>query len=285
MGEWQEPPDSSNSQILIISDALPMPTVHDVCELLEAFAPTRLAEEWDNVGLLLGDPERAVTRLMTCLTVTPESAREAVEAHADMIVTHHPAPFRPLARVTTESTSGALLWRLAQGGVSVYSPHTALDSAAEGINASLARGLGAREVRPLVPAEADPSVGAGRCGTLASPAPLGELAASAQDFLRAESVRIVGARERPVECLATACGSGGSFVEPALRAGADALLTGEASFHTCLEAHARGLALVLVGHYASERFAVERLAEHLGGALQGVEAWASRDERDPLWTL
>jgi len=87
-----------------------MTTVQTVCDFLESFAPTSLAEEWDNVGLILGDPELAVRKVMTCLTVTPESAQEAIETKADLIVSHHPLPFRKTRRITTESTPTRLVW-------------------------------------------------------------------------------------------------------------------------------------------------------------------------------
>ncbi len=89
-----------------------MPAIRDVCELLETSGTRRLAEDWDNVGLLVGDPDRPVGRIMTCLTVTPASAQEAVQERADLIVTHHPLPFRPLNRLTVDTTTGRLLWQI-----------------------------------------------------------------------------------------------------------------------------------------------------------------------------
>ena len=89
-----------------------MANIREICEFLEALAPARLAEDWDNVGLLVGDPTRAARRVMTCLTVTMDSAREAVQEQVDLIVTHHPLPFRPLHRLTVETTAGRLLWEL-----------------------------------------------------------------------------------------------------------------------------------------------------------------------------
>src|SRR5690348_2475658 len=106
-----------------------MATVSELARFLDAFAPPALAESWDNVGLLVGDASRAVTKVMTCLTVTAESAREAIAGKAELIVTHHPLPFRPLARLTTDTPEGRLLWELIGAGVSIYSPHTAFDSA------------------------------------------------------------------------------------------------------------------------------------------------------------
>jgi len=73
-----------------------MTTVSAIAAYLEEFAPRRLAAEWDNVGLLVGDARQSVERVMTCLTVTPESAAEAIAEKANFIVTHHPFPFHPL---------------------------------------------------------------------------------------------------------------------------------------------------------------------------------------------
>ena len=126
-----------------------MPTVADVSAYLDRFAPPGLAADWDNVGLLLGDPATEVKALLTCLTVTPEVVAEAVEAGANLIVTHHPVLFRPVKRLTTRTPDGRLLLPLLRAGVAVYSPHTSFDNAPGGINDSLARRLGLLDVAPL----------------------------------------------------------------------------------------------------------------------------------------
>jgi dinuclear metal center YbgI/SA1388 family protein len=265
-----------------------MPSLADICRFLEDFAPPRLAEEWDNVGLLVGRAERAVTRIMTCLTITPASAAEAVEERAELIVAHHPLPFRPLKRLTDQTTPGGLLLQLIEAGIAVYSPHTAFDSAAEGINRQLAEGVGLTEIAPLRPADEPPSsphaapLGAGRFGRLPAATKLAEVADRVKAFLRVERLQVVGDWDRDVQLVAVACGSAGEFLEPARRLGCHALVTGETNFHTCLEAEAAGVALLLPGHYASERFAVERLAEILAGQFPEAQVWASRKERDPL---
>src|SRR5258708_4402996 len=124
-------------------------TVAAVTDYLQSFAPTSLAGDWDNVGLLLGDRNAGVQKVMTCLTVTPESAAEAVAEKAQLIVTHHPILFRPTQRLIRSSPEGRLLLDLIAAGVSVYSPHSAFDNTAGGINDSLAQRLGLTEVRPL----------------------------------------------------------------------------------------------------------------------------------------
>src|SRR3954470_22348557 len=116
-----------------------MTTVADVVRVLAQWAPLSLAAEWDNVGLLLGDATAPVRRLMTCLTVTPESAGEAVRDGAELIVTHHPILFRPVQKLTSATAEGRMLLGLARAGSAIYSPHTAYDNAAGGINDGLAR--------------------------------------------------------------------------------------------------------------------------------------------------
>lgn len=270
-----------------------MPTIADVTGFFELYTPLRLAEEWDNVGLLVGDPQGPLQRLMTCLTITPATAAEAIRERAELVVAHHPLPFQPLKRITRETPEGRLLWDLIGARVAVFSPHTAFDSAAEGINQRLAEGLELSQIAPLRPmhaqgetAAAQPdaagALGAGRLGNLKAPRTVAQLGQRLKRLLKVENIQSVGEPERPLRRVAVACGSAGEFLGIAAEQGCDCLVTGETRFHTCLEAEARGVALLLVGHYASERFGVEALADVLAQQFPGITCWASRDERDPL---
>lgn len=260
-----------------------MITVSDINQFILEFAPPELAEDWDNVGLLVGDPDCAVSRVMTCLTITPESAAEAVEKQADVIVSHHPLPFRPLKKLTTENTASRLLLNLIKAGISVISPHTAYDSALDGINAQLADRFGFTQARPLIPSKSnDSNLGAARVAIAAQGATLNSLLNRTKAEFQISNVRFVGSPERLVKQVALCCGSGGSFLEPAIQAGCDTLITGEATFHTCLEAKANDVSLVLLGHHTSERFAVEYLAQVLGQQFKDIDVWASNDEVDPV---
>ena len=257
--------------------------IQSVCQFMESFAPRRLAEEWDNVGLIAGDRLGKVERVMTCLTVTPESVDEAIAKQVDLIVSHHPLPFRPIKRLTTDNTPSELLWKLARAGVSVYSPHTSFDSAALGINQTLAKKLGLDAPAPLQPLVDDPDeLGSGRVGKFTDPLSLGDLATRAAGELGIDGLHVVGDQKKMITKVAVACGSGGSFLEAAKRKGCDALVTGEATFHSCLEAQAGDVNLVLIGHYDSERFAVEDLADRLAGQFGDMKIWASTKESDPI---
>jgi dinuclear metal center YbgI/SA1388 family protein len=364
-----------------------MLTVADLVHYLNQFAPPDLAAEWDNVGLLLGDRSAAVQRIMTCLTVTPDSAAEAVEEGVHLIVTHHPILFRSTKRLTADNAEGRMLLGLARAGVAVYSPHTAFDNTVNGINDVLARRLGLVDVVPLrrqdgrrqckvvvfVPdadlvrvqdamfaagaghigqysecsfrlagtgtffggASANPTVGekgrreevsewrleamcdesgvdavisamrrahsyeepaydvyplrptaaalgVGRVGSLSQPTALAELVRAVKARLQANSVHAVGDLERKVQRVAIVCGAGGELLGDALRQRADVFLTGELRFHDYLAAQAQGLALVLPGHYATERCGVEELAAHLQERWPELQVWPSRRERDPV---
>lgn len=197
-----------------------MPKISDVCQFLNSFAPTRLAEDWDNVGLLTGDRQIDVQRIMTCLTITPESAEEAIARDADLIVAHHPLPFRPIKKMTTDNVSTQMLWNLARHNISIYSPHTGFDSAREGINQSLAERLHLTDVRPLSLIEGDPDqLGSGRVGAMGGGSTLDDLAQSAKNTLKLPHVRVVGALDLTVSQVAVACGSGGSFLSEAIKQG------------------------------------------------------------------
>jgi dinuclear metal center YbgI/SA1388 family protein len=367
-----------------------MPTVATICASLDRFAPPGLAAEWDNVGLLFGDASSAVTRVMTCLTVTPAVVAEAIDEKVELIVSHHPILFRGTKRLSTASSEGRLLWPLARAGIAVYSPHTAFDNTIGGINDSLARRLGLTNIRPLrmrdgerkckvvvfVP-DADlhkvsdamfaagagvigqyeqcsfrlagtgtffgtestnPTVGEkgrredvsewrlevvcpeailngvlaamrqahsyeepafdvyplkplpgpggeGRVGELTTAVSLRELTATVKHKLAAGGVQVVGDLNRSVSRVAIACGAAGEFLGDAVRAKADVFLCGEMRFHDYLSAEAQGIALLLPGHYATERPAVEELAARFGKDFSDVTIWASRRERDPVTVL
>ena len=262
-----------------------MTALDAICTTLARIAPLPLAESWDNVGLLVGDRAASVHRVMTCLTIAPAVVDEAESENVDLIVVHHPLPFKPLQRITSDSIAGSMLLRLIRQGVAIYSAHTAFDSAPEGINQMWSDRFELEEITPLVQCGDDATIGSGRYGKLAEPMTLNELVSAAAAHVGATSARRVGQASQLIKKVAFACGSGGSFLAAARKCGCDALITGEATFHTCLEAESSGIGLGLLGHYWSERFAMERLAEQLDAECSDVSVWPSRSESDPIHAI
>ena len=129
-----------------------MTTVSDLCAAMESLAPTRLAGDWDNVGLLLGRRDAPIKRVLLCIDLTQAVADEAVNCGAQAIVSYHPILFEPANRVTADDASGRALLTLMESKIAVYSPHTALDAAPGGMADWLASGIGAGVRSPIEPA-------------------------------------------------------------------------------------------------------------------------------------
>lgn len=262
-----------------------MPTLAQVTAELERIAPLRLAAEWDAVGLLVEPRRDLVGRVLACLSLTPAVAAEAVQERADLVVTHHPLPFRPLGRLTTDTGAGRALLDLVHGGCGVWSSHTAWDSAAGGINDQLAALLRLVHVSPIEPDAELPLAGFGRAGTAPDDATVADMSRRIGVALDVPVVQVVGDPGRPAGRVGIVCGSGGSSVAAVRRGGCQTLLTGEIKLHEALEAEAAGLAVIAVGHHASEHFAMRSLAERLTTALPGLVCLASRADRDPFAPL
>ena len=131
--------------------------MNDILSALRDIAPLHFAEDWDNVGLLIGRSERMVTRAMLTIDLSEEILDEAIDQQVDFIVTYHPVLFRPVNRITDADPEGRLLLATMNNRISVYSPHTALDAAAGGVTDWLADAIGSGYRRPLVPHEHLPS--------------------------------------------------------------------------------------------------------------------------------
>lgn len=129
-----------------------MLSVADIVAFLESAAPLHRAAEWDNVGLLLGERSAPVQRVLTCLTLTPEVAAEAIQSNTNLVVTHHPILYRPVQSLTDGTPEGRMVLALARAGIAVFSPHSAFDNCAGGINDILAQRFGLSDVASLRPA-------------------------------------------------------------------------------------------------------------------------------------
>ena len=123
-----------------------VPSIRDVAQTLEAWAPPGSAQSYDNVGLQVGDASRSVERAVVALDCTPEVVEEAKNKNATLILTHHPLLFQPLDQITADDYESSLALRLAEAGIALYSIHTNLDAAPGGVSFALAERLGLSNV-------------------------------------------------------------------------------------------------------------------------------------------
>ncbi|NBR04214.1 MAG: Nif3-like dinuclear metal center hexameric protein [Planctomycetes bacterium] len=135
-----------------------MTTVSELVSWFDQIAPISLAADWDNTGLLIGDFDAAVKKVLVCLTLTKEVAQEAIEQKVQMVVTHHPLPFKPMKTMNSGGSDGAILWQLATKGIGVYSLHTRWDDANGGINDSLLEIISAKNLGPIIPLKTNEEV-------------------------------------------------------------------------------------------------------------------------------
>lgn len=259
-----------------------------ITKFFDQFAPRELGEDWDNVGLLLGDRQQWVGSVLTCLTLTPDVAAEAIGKNVDLIVAHHPILFRAVKRITSDTAEGKMVLDLVKANVAVFSPHTRYDSASGGINQQLAELFELSNIGVIRPLDADSDaggLGAGRYGTLPQAVPLGDFVNSVRDRLKLVNLNFTGDTDQMIAKVGIACGSAAEFMGDAQALGCDALLTGEARFHACLEARSRGIGLIQAGHYGTERPAMENLATILSDQFSSLVVSASEVESDPVQWL
>ncbi len=267
-----------------------MTTVRELTQLLDGMFPPALAEEWDAVGLAVGDSAAKVERVLFAVDPTLAVAREAIERGVQLLVTHHPLMLRGVTSVAADTLKGSVVQLLIANGVALYSAHTNADAAAGGVNDALAAAFGVTATAPLVPEAADATCGQGRVGTLAEPVSLRDFAQRVVAALphTAHGVRVAGDLEAPVSRVAIMGGSGGDFLDAARATGADVYVTADLRHHTALDARELALlgdgrpALVDVSHYASEWLWLQAAADAVAGAT-GADTHVSNLVTDP-WT-
>lgn len=264
-------------------------TLADVIAVLERAYPPALAEDWDAVGLVCGDPDDTVERVLFCVDPVQASVDEAIDAGARLIVAHHPLLLRGVHGVPANTAKGSLVHRLIRAGVGLFCAHTNADAANPGVSDALAAAIGLRVTGPLQPA-GNNGTGIGRIGVLDSPLRFADFVSHVHGSLprTAWGTRGAGDPDRPIRTVAVCGGAGDGYLEAATAAGVDVYLTADLRHHPASEHLARPgdvPALVDVAHWASEWPWCGQAADVVSSALGGtVEVLISTRRTDP-WTI
>ncbi|MFJ6616295.1 Nif3-like dinuclear metal center hexameric protein [Kitasatospora sp. NPDC091335] len=234
-----------------------MPKLSDVITALEEVYPPQWAESWDAVGLVCGDPQAEVDRVLFAVDPVQAVVDEAVEWGADLVVTHHPLYLRGTTSVAATTFKGRVVHSLIGNGIALHVAHTNADHADPGVSDALAEAVGLRVTGPLVPDPTDPlgRRGTGRIGLLEPPLTLSAFAARVAGGLPATAagVRVSGDPNRLVSRVAVCGGSGDSLFAEVRAAGVDAYLTADLRHHPASEAtEAAPVALIDAAHWATE---------------------------------
>jgi dinuclear metal center YbgI/SA1388 family protein len=247
-------------------------TVKDLLQTLDNIAAFGLAEQWDNVGLMVGDPDHLIKGILVALDPTEEVLAEAKEYGADCIITHHPLIFTPLKAIYTNQPLGRFLRQTLKNEISIIGCHTNLDQAVGGVNDVLASSLGMVETKPI--AAADPNqdavaseTGFGRVGRLAETLSRKAFIERLCVFFNLPVLRVAGRIPEKISTVAVCGGSGSELAEAAFTGGAQVYITGEVKHSTARWVEASGFCIIDAGHFATEKPVVESLVKTLEGVF------------------
>lgn len=260
--------------------------VKDLCNIIEEFAPQNLKEDYDNVGLMVGNTEAYVNSILMALDCTLDVIDEAVEKKCNMIITHHPLLFRKPASITNETLQGAKILKLAENKINLYSAHTNFDSVSGGLNDIIVELLGFGRGK-VIEANGEGS-GIGRFVELKTPVTLDRLCSIIKDKLGIENLRYCGEEDKEIRKIAVINGSGQDFLESSRKLGAECVITGDTSYHYVSDYNEIGMCIIDAGHFGTEWPAVKVAASKLQAALNkkelNINVYVSNCNIDPYKT-
>lgn len=257
----------------------------EIVNKLKELAPPKLAENWDNVGLLVGDSNAEINKILISLDATKEVVDEAVDKKVDMILTHHPIIFKGVKNINTSSVLGRKIIKLIKNDICVYSAHTNLDAANEGLSTYLANMLQLEDSNILEPTnkfDILDQCGTGRIGYIEEMT-LDELCNLVKDRLNLDRIRVIGDLKRKVKKIAVSPGSSMEFSETAYKKGADVYVTGDIKYHDAQEYREKGMALIDAGHFGTENIVISMFHDYIVEYFDDkLEIIASTVNSDPF---
>ncbi len=265
--------------------------VKDILNNINTLAPFSLAEPWDNVGLLIGNPDQEVTAIVAGLDPTNRLLDEAIALGANTIITHHPVIFKPLPAINTATPEGRLLENALVNRLAIIGCHTNFDSAQFGVSAILAGQLGLENHVPLIPGHpeiASPS-GLGCLGSYRTPLSPKEFLRRLLNVLGQESVQVAGKLPEKITSVAVCGGSGSEFAPQARSLGADVYLSAEIKHSTAIWAGECNFCIIDGSHYGTEKpaiaFLVNKLKEASTRENWNIKILETTTERHPFVKL
>ncbi|GMQ62714.1 Nif3-like dinuclear metal center hexameric protein [Vallitalea maricola] len=257
----------------------------EIISKMKELAPPKLAESWDNVGLLVGDSNMRVEKILISLDATKDVVDEAISNEVDMILTHHPIIFKGVKHINTSTVIGRKLIKLIKNDICVYSAHTNLDSASEGLSVLLADKLKLNDSDILEPNnnfDVLDLCGTGRIGYLEEMT-LEELSHYVKDKLNLERVRVIGNLDKRIKKVAVSPGSSMEFAETAYKNGADVYITGDIKYHDAMDYQEKGMALIDAGHFGTENIVLPMFEQYIKKCFgEQLQIITSKINKDPF---
>lgn len=246
----------------------------DVIAILEEQSPKSLACDWDNVGLLAGRTDKEIQKIYIALDATDEAVEAAVEAGADLLLTHHPLIFKGMKRIVSEDFIGRRLIKLIQNDIPYYAMHTNFDVKGMADLSAAMLGLEKTEVLDVTAVLEGKEEGIGRVGWFMESMTAEECAGFVRAVFSLKEIKVFGDPNRVLSRAAISPGSGKSEIDRAIAKKADVLITGDIDHHDGIDGAARGLCIMDAGHYGLEHIFIRYMKEYLEKHCTGVEVIA-----------
>ena len=255
--------------------------VNNIINEMELLAPTYLKEDFDNVGLMVGDKNKEVKKVLLALDCTLKVIEEAKKENVELIITHHPLIFKRPSSITTDTLQGKKIIELIKNDISLYSSHTHLDSVENGLNDTIVSILGFDNSKILEKNKRDDKAGLGRIVSLKESIQLEDLISKIKKSLNINNLRVVKGKDK-VNKIAIINGSGQDFIGKAVALGADCIITGDTTYHFASDYKEMEISILDVGHFASEQITFFNVMENLKEKFKDVEFITSTVEEDPF---
>ncbi len=255
--------------------------VNNIINEMELLAPTYLKEDFDNVGLMVGDKNKEVKKVLLALDCTLKVIEEAKKENVELIITHHPLIFKRPSSITTDTLQGKKIIELIKNDISLYSSHTNLDSVENGLNDTIVSILGFDNSKILEKNKRDDKAGLGRIVSLKESIQLEDLISKIKKSLNINNLRVVKGKDK-VNKIAIINGSGQDFIGKAVALGADCIITGDTTYHFASDYKEMEISILDVGHFASEQITFFNVMEILKEKFKDVEFITSTVEEDPF---
>ena len=255
--------------------------VNNIIKEMELLAPTYLKEDFDNVGLMVGDKNKEVKKVLLALDCTLKVIEEAKKENVELIITHHPLIFKRPSSITTDTLQGKKIIELIKNDISLYSSHTNLDSVENGLNDTIVSILGFDNFKILEKNKRYDKAGLGRIVSLNESIQLEDLISKIKKSLNINNLRVVKGKDK-VNKIAIINGSGQDFIGKAVPLGADCIITGDTTYHFASDYKEMEISILDVGHFASEQITFFNVMENLKEKFKDVEFITSTVEEDPF---
>ena len=245
-----------------------MNKVSEILSYITEVAPLHWQESYDNCGLLVGDANVMVDKVLLTLDVTEKVIDEAIDNSFHLVISHHPLIFKGLKNILFDDTTGRIITKAIKNNISIAAMHTNIDNSFYGVNNALAQQLGLKDLNILHPNNSvtgclgysETQVGSGMIGILENEMSENDFLRLIKDKLNVGALRHTGLSDKPIKKVAICGGSGSFLIEDAKRCGADAYITADLKYHDFFEAD-NEILIIDAGHFETEQFTKQLFAD------------------------